>query len=215
MKLALFDFDGTLIPFDSADLWVADTARNAGGGNPERFRKLRPWLFPHPWLRGGRHKRWWLKLLQGVSVDAAAEATRNFMSTTIQPALIPAMTARLDGLRSEGIEPVLVSANYQPLLAEVARILDVAHVIGCGLEVVDGKYSGRMQTPNCIGMEKVRRLHAHFPGTGIQWADSWAFGDSRSDLPMLRMTGNPVVVHQGPPPSWARTCGIPLEALPA
>ena len=50
---------------------------------------------------------------------------------------------------------------------------------------------------NCKGEEKVKRIQNWLASKNIQpdYAASFAYGDSKSDLPMLRLVGHPVQVN--------------------
>jgi phosphoserine phosphatase len=52
-------------------------------------------------------------------------------------------------------------------------------------------------TNNCKGEEKVRRLRLWLEENEVEadTASSCAYGDSKSDLPMLRLAGHPVQVN--------------------
>jgi phosphatidylglycerophosphatase C len=56
------------------------------------------------------------------------------------------------------------------------------------MEVVDGRYTGRMATPNCHGEEKVHRLQTWLATEfGAAQPVLHAYGDTSGDRPMLRL----------------------------
>ena len=208
MRLALFDFDGTLIPFDSGDAWVDAMAR--ASGRPRLGIDLaRRLLFPHPFLRRDLHKHLVLRRLGGVSLTAAVGFTETYWQERIQPHLLPTVIARLRFHQSEGMIPVLATANYEPFARVIARELGFAEVVSTRLEDFGGAYTGRMHGPDCRAAEKARRVRAAFVGREVDWKGSVAYGDSRADIPLLQLAGIGTVVHRGPAPSWAKGWGSP------
>lgn len=73
-------------------------------------------------------------------------------------------------------------------------------VVGTDIEFRNGRFTGRVIPPVCMGVEKERLarkwLHAH--GIAIDFAASYAYADSISDLALLQMVGHPVAVHPDP-----------------
>ena len=65
---------------------------------------------------------------------------------------------------------------------------------------VDGQgvLTGRIVEPFVYGEGKVAAMQRFSDDHQIDLADSWAYSDSASDLPMLRAVGNPVVVNPDP-----------------
>ena len=62
-------------------------------------------------------------------------------------------------------------------------------------EVVDGVYTGRTTGPFVYGEEKARAIEQLAEREGIDLEQSYAYSDSASDLPMLRIVGHPVAVN--------------------
>jgi phosphoserine phosphatase len=72
--------------------------------------------------------------------------------------------------------------------------------IGTRYEVdADGNYTGLMTGGLTYGEGKVEPIRAFAAEHDIDLAESWAYSDSASDLPMLRLVGNPVAVNPDAP----------------
>jgi len=67
--------------------------------------------------------------------------------------------------------------------------------LGARSEVVDGRYTGRAAGPFTYREGKAEAMRDLAQVEGIDLADSYAYSDSESDLPMLRAVGHPVVVN--------------------
>ena len=62
-------------------------------------------------------------------------------------------------------------------------------------EVRDGVYTGRAAGPFTYREGKAAAIRQLAAERGIDLAESYAYSDSESDLPMLRAVGHPVVVN--------------------
>lgn len=83
---------------------------------------------------------------------------------------------------------VLVTASTSPYMHLVGASLGVDAVLCTEMEVVDGRYTGRMATANCHGEEKARRLQAWLAAEyGVGQPELHAYGDTKGDLPLLRL----------------------------
>lgn len=90
-----------------------------------------------------------------------------------------------DALRA-GDEVAVVSASIDNWVAPFFRGMPVK-VIGTQVTVKDSRLTGRFNTSNCYGAEKVRRLEEALPELRQKREDFYvvAYGDSRGDREML------------------------------
>jgi phosphoserine phosphatase len=77
----------------------------------------------------------------------------------------------------------------------MALVLTFDGAVGSVSEVVDGRYTGREGGPFTYREGKAEAIRLLAEREGIDLAASWAYSDSESDLPMLRLVGHPVVVN--------------------
>lgn len=137
-----------------------------------------------------------LDMASGVSVDELAPvvtATAEFIAGTVRPA----MRHLLDNHLASGHYCVVLSASPQPLVEEIAALLNVQCGIGTVIEADDtGFLTGRIVQPMCYGAGKLERLeHAlGWPVAEREDTLSFAYADSMSDLPLLESVDSPVVV---------------------
>ncbi|HEX8975720.1 MAG TPA: HAD family hydrolase [Solirubrobacteraceae bacterium] len=95
-----------------------------------------------------------------------------------------------------GRRAYIVTAASQELADILARVMALDGAIGSDLsEVVDGVYTGKptglfvYRAQKALAMEELARRE------GIDLSASYAYSDSESDLPMLRVVGHPVAVN--------------------
>ena len=92
---------------------------------------------------------------------------------------------------------MIVSATFGEFLEVIGQRLGVPDVIGTKLEVVDGKYTGKVVKPLCFGENKVKLLKEFINRNGlkIDLSSSFAYADSIFDAPLLKLVGNPVATY--------------------
>src|SRR5439155_2178505 len=92
--------------------------------------------------------------------------------------------------------PVFIcTAAAQEMAELMAIVLTFDGAVGSVSEVVDGRYTGREGGPFTYREGKAQAIRTLAEREGIDLAASWAYSDSESDLPMLRLVGHPVVVN--------------------
>jgi HAD superfamily hydrolase (TIGR01490 family) len=100
--------------------------------------------------------------------------------------------------QDEGRPVYIVTAATQDMAETLAGVLGFDGAAGSKLEKRDGFYTGRFDGPFCYGEGKPIRMREIAERDGIDLAQSWAYSDSASDLPMLRAAGHAVVVNPDP-----------------
>jgi phosphoserine phosphatase len=77
----------------------------------------------------------------------------------------------------------------------MAIVLTFDGAVGSVAEVVDGHYTGRAGGPFTYREGKAEAIRRLAEREGLDLSASWAYSDSGSDLPMLRLVGHPVAVN--------------------
>jgi HAD superfamily hydrolase (TIGR01490 family) len=113
----------------------------------------------------------------------------------ILPRLYPRMLEVAYEHQDAGRPVFIVNAATQGTAEMLAHVLFFDGAAGSKLEQRDGVYTGRFDGPFCYGEGKPLRMRELAEERGIDLAESWAYSDSASDLPMLRAVGHPVAVN--------------------
>jgi HAD superfamily hydrolase (TIGR01490 family) len=92
----------------------------------------------------------------------------------------------------------IVTAASQELADVLAQVLVLDGGIGMRAEVRDGVYTGRADGPFTYREGKAEAIRQLAAREGIDLDESYAYSDSESDLPMLRVVGHPVAVNPDP-----------------
>jgi HAD superfamily hydrolase (TIGR01490 family) len=113
----------------------------------------------------------------------------------VLPRLYPRMLAVAYEHQDAGRPVFIVTAATQGTADMLAHVLFFDGAAGSKLEERDGFYTGGFDGPFCYGEGKPLRMRQLADERGIDLAESWAYSDSASDLPMLRAVGHPVAVN--------------------
>jgi HAD superfamily hydrolase (TIGR01490 family) len=198
MRLAIFDFDGTLLGGNSWQLFFWWSVRHQPARAPRlllglALRRLR--LVSERFLQEQVLAAW-----RGRTRDEMAALGRRVYAERLGARLRPAALRELADRRAAGYEVVLVTGAFDFLVAPLVQAQGITRWAATPLVFADGRCTGRIDGPALRGPEKRRALLALAAGAPVAWADSCAFGDALEDLPVLELVGEPVLVHAGAGP---------------
>ncbi|HEX2705389.1 MAG TPA: HAD-IB family hydrolase [Candidatus Lustribacter sp.] len=196
---AFFDLDGTLIP-GSANIPLAKAAFGMGLVSKRELaldlaHGLTFILFGASDDRSATVRDRILHAVAGhpaAEVEALADGFLDDLIATITPA----MRAVLAGHTSRGHDLVLVSASPTEIVQRFAAAAGMSYGAGTLSERDgQGRYTGKLAGPFCYKEGKAQVILELAAEHGYDLAVSYAYSDSISDLPMLRIVGNPVTVN--------------------
>lgn len=193
-RIALFDFDGTLIKGDSIVHLMRFALRQKEAGLKAVLPGLLGGIGYKLRLTDEKHsKDQALRFLSQMNEAERSAFLQRFVREALRPGYFIQGKEKIDALRSEGIEIWLVSASTYNYMQYVKTDLK-ADILLCTETDANGHVIA-----NCKGEEKVRRirLQADKSDEPVDWEHSFSFADSRSDLPMLALTGNSYWVNPG------------------
>src|SRR4051794_40625658 len=203
---AFFDLDRTLMAGSSG----MHFARAAYGSGLVRRRQLMRWGVEHVHfrLRGATDERTAQllsqvkELLEGVPARDIQRLAPGLLAGVL-PRVYPQMLDEVRSHQDADRSTFIVSAAGNGLVEMLAGVLGMEGGIGTRYEVDgSGLLTGRIVEPFVYGAGKVDAMREFAAAHDIDLADSWAYSDSASDLPMLRAVGRPVAVN--PDPELAR-----------
>ena len=113
----------------------------------------------------------------------------------ILPRVYPQMLEVAWGHQDAGRPVWIVTAASQEIAELLASVLIFDGAIGARSEVHDGVYTGRPDGPFTYREGKAEAIREVAHREGYDLAESYAYSDSESDLPMLRTVGHPVAVN--------------------
>lgn len=113
----------------------------------------------------------------------------------ILPRIYPQMLHVAYEHQDAGRPVYIVTAAAHELAEVLAQVLTFDGGLGARSEIVDGRYTGRPDGPFTYREGKAEAIRQLALREGFDLSASWAYSDSESDLPMLRVVGHPVAVN--------------------
>ena len=135
-----------------------------------------------------------LGAIQGVRVVDLARLGPEVL-TTLLPRLYREVLDEAYAHQDAGRPAYIVTAASQEIASLLATVLVLDGGIGVRSEVKDGVYTGRPDGPFTYREGKVDAIREVAEREGFDLAESYAYSDSESDLPMMRLVGHPVAVN--------------------
>lgn len=202
MKVAIFDFDGTLYEKETFPLLMEQLKSHPIYHKQyNRFyisiiptyvaHRLR--LMSTSRMRTNMMKKY-LNVFEGFreeEIIAYYEEIAEVMKEDFNPKVIAALEKHV----ADGVHVMLVSGAFMPLLKPVVGHLPFDDIIGTEIPYRDGLYDSDGDFLHIQASRKTEVINAALAGKSIDWENSFAYGDSFSDLAVLEMVGNPVAVR--------------------
>lgn len=191
MGIAFFDFDGTLTRKDTLLKFAAHTHGKMTLCKV-LARHIPSFLLSMTGVKskGKVKEKIFERLYGGMKADEFKALCLSF-ADEIDRIARKDMMKRLIRHQEEGDEVVIVTASISDWVRPWAARHGISRVIATEAEtdVSTGRLTGRFSTKNCKGPEKVRRIRTEFKN--IDSMETWGYGDSKTDLPMLSLTRHP------------------------
>ncbi len=183
MKLALFDFDGTITKDDSLLKFIRFVVRDV------RFVfglvVLSPILVAYklkliPNYKAKQYMLSWF--FKGMSKDAFFKVANEYSLVHIDKILRPKAIEKINWHKEQGHKVVVVSASIECWLRPWCKKNDL-ELIATQLEIKDGIVTGKLLSKNCYGVEKVNRIKEIYNLKDFEYI--YSYGDSIGDKEML------------------------------
>jgi len=182
-KVAAFDFDGTIIKHDSLFDFIKHAvpfSRMVYGSIKAvpyfalYALKLMPNFAAKEKVFTAFFKGWRLDDFNKVCVDFIPK---------INAMVNPDAIKKIKWHQQMGHEVIIISASVENWIIPWATKMGINTVLATQIEVIDGRITGKFQSKNCHGPEKVNRLRTHLPD--FENYELYAYGDSNGDKEML------------------------------
>jgi len=196
---AFFDVDNTLVRGSTAFLY-AKVAIEIGV-----FKRTDVWRMGFEQLRfiwrGENNDR--LASIKDQALSLIAGASREEMQNLMQkvwdkeikrevwPEMVDIVQHHLD----QGREVWLLTASPQELGELIAKNIGATGALGTVVEHKDGVMTGKLVGVPLHGVEKAKAARKLAKDRHLSLRRSWAYSDSRNDLPLLSLVKHPVAVN--------------------
>ena len=185
MKLALFDFDGTITVDDSLIKFIRFVAGDA------KF--LWGMIFLSPMLTAYKLKLipndkakqyMFTYFFKGMSEASFIQVAREYSLNHIKTILRPKAMEKIAWHKEQGDKVVIVSASIESWLKPWCDENNL-ELIATQLEIKEGVVTGKFLSKNCYGIEKSHRVQKVYNLSNYDHV--YAYGDSRGDKELLAL----------------------------
>jgi HAD superfamily hydrolase (TIGR01490 family) len=201
MRLALFDLDHTLIPFDSGMAWTRHLIREGALDHAAEARYLgfcqqyvACTLDIHAMVRAS--------LLPLAAFEPAqVHQWRTRFEREIAAQLPASMRELVNRHRSRGDLCAIVTATERLVAEPFARAFGIEHLIATEGVMAGGRPTGEIAGLPCFREHKLTRVQrwlaglTNAPDTIAGFDESFFYSDSINDLPLLEAVTHPVAVR--------------------
>ena len=196
---AFFDVDRTLVSCNTGRLFLKDLRRR---GEISFFRALRAlgWMAKYHLslidLQVIAAKV--AEQMRGKSESEFAERCKRWVEDEVLPLVVPGALRQIERHRAEGHVLAVLSSSPTYVTGPLAKTLGIEEVLSTTFEVDGGEFTGRLVGPACVGPGKIHWAESLVARRELDFAQSWFYTDSYTDMPMLERVGNRVVVNPDP-----------------
>lgn len=202
MRVAIFDFDGTLYPQETYTVMMNYLKEHpVHSSKYKKFYKalMKPYLaYKMKLYPEGKMKAKSMQLYLNALKDLSQEELEEYfieMSNGMSKDLNQTVVERLKKHLIDGDHVLVVSGAFTTMLNEVTKEFAVHQVIGTEIPYSNGSLDTANEIFHIQGIRKNMMIDQALNGYDIDWENSTAYGDSISDISVLELVGNPVAVR--------------------
>lgn len=198
-KLAVFDFDGTIIP-DQSGLQIAKYLAKSKVYNRRTVAKLLFWGFRYKAHLPYREKTARELIFQAFENEKAEHVNQfidDFYEKHFEDSVRLSLIDLAEQFKDDGCEIIILSGAFTSTLGSFARRHDFMHIVGTVMEVDDdGNYTGKVFGECVAGDEKIKQLkeYANKIFGENNWEIEYAFADHYTDRDLLDLANQAYAV---------------------
>jgi len=206
-RLALFDLDHTLIPFDSDHSWGEFTTA-LGWTDAAEF-KRRNDAFYAQYRAGTLDIREYCRFSMGAVCRQGAAASNaahaRYMEQVVRPRILPQALELVQAHQRAGDVVIIITATNAFVTRPIAQAFGVEELLAVELERDEGPggsgwYTGEIRGVPSFREGKVERVTQWLAEHGLDWPGVHCtfYSDSRNDLPLLEKVDVAVATNPDP-----------------
>ncbi len=202
MRVAIFDFDGTLYREETYQMLMDHLKDHPlyRKRYPQFMRAIVPpylankaKFYPTDKMRA-HSMQLYLNALNDLTVEEV-EIYFEQIAQKMKAHFNESIVQRLQEHADDQVYIMLVSGAYTPLLHTVLEDLPIQTIIGTDIPITNGKITSKSPIYHIQGTRKNEKIQQFLQHKKIDWENSFAYADSYSDLSVLSLVGNPVAVQ--------------------
>lgn len=196
MALAIFDLDNTLIAGDSDHSWgeflVAQSIVD-----PSLYKSMND-KFYADYESGAldifAYLEFSIEPLTRLSIPDLDQLHKIFMQELVKPMMLNQARDLIDHHRKAGDRLLIITSTNRFIVEPICLSLGIDEIIATDLEIVNGKYSGKIIGTPTFQEGKVERFNQWLEAQNESNDGSYFYSDSINDLPLLLEVANPIAV---------------------
>ena len=196
MKLAIFDLDHTLLPFDSDETWnrflIECNAVDACYYKKNNERFYQDYLNACLDIRA--YQRFASEILQNYPLTQVNQWRAKYLKDVVEPQLQTKALACIQAYKKEGFHTMIISATNTFLVEPIAALHGVDSFLGCEFEITDGRYTGELTGIPTYKDGKIKALDVWLGNQKKEAEVIHFYSDSINDLPLLELADRAFVV---------------------
>ncbi len=202
--IALFDFCDTLVDGQSINLFLDYLYKKESNWFIKTQLKLRK-LFSSPPKDNDlslEHKNYLFAPLKGKDKKLFENIASEFNNEVLLKLEHKSIVEKLQWHQKCGHTVVIASGGFDTYLQYYAKSYTIDYIVSTELIFNEGKFIGVGE--ECLGEKKINSLKSILTWKEYDWANSYSYSDSKSDLPLLSLVGNAFVVYNKQDISWRK-----------
>ena len=196
MKLAIFDLDNTLIAGDSDCLW-GEFLSQQGYVDSEAYQAGHE-KFYQEYVDGimNIHEflEFQLKVLADNDRQILEKWRKDYIEEKIKPIMLDKAITLIEDHRKQGHELLIITATNSFITEPIAKEFNIANLIACDPEILDGQYTGKVAGTPSYAEGKVTRLNDWLKNREQTVEETWFYSDSHNDIPLLNEVDHAIAV---------------------
>ncbi len=141
-----------------------------------------------------RMRAYMAELVTGWEVQAVQDIVAQTLDEIVDPIVYQEAVDLIAMHKAAGRDVIIISTSGTDVVEPIGERLGADITIGTQVAVQDGRYTGEILF-YAYGQGKAEAMLALAEEHGYDLADSYAYTDSQTDLPMLELVGHPVAVN--------------------
>jgi HAD superfamily hydrolase (TIGR01490 family) len=200
MALAIFDLDNTLIAGDSDHSW-GEFLVDQNIVDRQLYKKMNDKFYAD--YESGcldifAYLEFSVEPLTQFSLEELDVLHQQFMRDVIEPMKLDQAETLINHHRQAGDRILVITSTNRFIVEPICNSLGINEIIATDLQIIDGKYTGKVDGTPTFKEGKVERFNQWLREQNTNNEGSYFYSDSINDMPMLLEVTYPIAVDPDP-----------------
>ena len=200
MALAIFDLDNTLIAGDSDHSW-GEFLVDQNIVDRQLYKKMNDKFYAD--YESGcldifAYLEFSLEPLTRFTLEELDKLHQQFMRDVIEPMKLVDAEALINHHRKAGDRLLVITSTNRFIVEPICKSLGIDEVIATDLQIIDRKYTGKVEGTPTFKEGKVTRFKQWLKEQNTNNEGSYFYSDSINDMPLLMEVAYPIAVDPDP-----------------